>query len=81
MENFGMAMLWYWTAYLLVTAVGILHTIFNITVLHMKSMKDSPGMGEDTKKQSPGILYITLLYSQFLPGCTSGGWKPSRYPM
>ena len=39
-------MLYYWIAYFIVTAIGILHTIFNIVVLHMKSMKDSPGMGD-----------------------------------
>lgn len=66
MENFGMAMLWYWTAYLLVTAVGILHTIFNITVLHMKSMKDSPGMGEGYEKTKPWHpLYNITLFPIF----------------
>ena len=46
MTNFGFSMLYYWIAYFIVTAIGILHTIFNIVVLHMKSMKDSPGMGD-----------------------------------
>lgn len=50
MENFGHSMLWYWLAYAIVTGIGILHTIFNIVVLHMKSMKDSPGMGEGYEK-------------------------------
>lgn len=46
MTNFGFSMLYYWIAYFIVTAIGILHTIFYIVVLHMKSMKDSPGMGD-----------------------------------
>ena len=28
MDNFGFSMLWYWAAYLIVTAIGVLHTIF-----------------------------------------------------
>ena len=43
MQNFGMSMLWFWICYVLVTLVGILHTIFNIYVLHMKPM-DAHGM-------------------------------------
>ena len=46
MQNFWLSMLWFWVCYIIVTAIGIGHTIFNIAVLHMKSMKDSPGMGE-----------------------------------
>ena len=45
MQNFGMSMLWFWIAYVCVTVIGILHTVFNIYVLHMKPM-DSRGMGE-----------------------------------
>ena len=45
MQNFGMSMLWFWLAYVCVTGIGILHTIFNIYVLHMKPM-DSKGMDE-----------------------------------
>ena len=46
MENFGASMLWYWIAYFIVTSIGVLHTIFNIVVLHMKSMKESGGKGK-----------------------------------
>ncbi len=53
MQNFGMSMLWFWIAYIVVTLIGIGHTIFNIVVLHMKSMKDSPGMGEGYEKTKP----------------------------
>ena len=66
MERFGFSMLWYWLAYFIVTAIGILHTIFNIVVLHMKSMKDSPGMGdgyEATKPWHP--LYNILIFPIF----------------
>ena len=45
MQNFGSSILWYCAADFIVTLIGMLHTIFNIYVLHMKSMKDSPGMG------------------------------------
>ena len=44
MQNFGMSMLWFWIAYVCVTVIGILHTVFNIYVLRMKPM-DSKGMG------------------------------------
>ena len=44
MQNFGMSMLWFWLAYVCVTGIGILNTVFNIYVLRMKPM-DSKGMG------------------------------------
>lgn len=58
-------MLWFWTCYAAVTAVGILHTIFNIYVLHMKPMDgDSMGEGyECTKPWHP--LYNIILFSVF----------------
>ena len=46
MQNFGLSMLWFWLSYIIVTMIGIGHTVINIVVLHMKSMKDSPGMGQ-----------------------------------
>ena len=46
MERFGLSMICFWVCYILVTWIGVAHTIFNIKVLHMKSMKESPGMGE-----------------------------------
>ena len=42
MERFGFSMLWYWVAYFIVTGIGVLHTVFNITLLHMGSMKEGP---------------------------------------
>ena len=66
MRNFGMSMLWFWLAYLIVTLIGIGHTIFNITVLHCKSMKDSPGMGEGYEKTKPWHpLYNIVIFSLF----------------
>ncbi|MCI6603267.1 MAG: hypothetical protein MSC43_03625 [Clostridiales bacterium] len=66
MQNFGMSMLWFWTAYLIVTLIGIGHTVFNITVLHMKSMKDGPGMGEGYEKTKPWHpLYNIIVFSLF----------------
>lgn len=66
MQNFGMSMLWFWLAYLIVTLIGIGHTLFNIVVLHMKSMKDSPGMGEGYEKTKPWHpLYNIVIFSLF----------------
>lgn len=66
MENFGASMLWYWIAYFIVTSIGVLHTIFNIVVLHMKSMKDSPGMGEGYEKTKPWHpLYNIIIFPLF----------------
>ena len=64
MRNFGMSMLWFWVAYIVVTLIGIGHTIFNITVLHMKSMKDGPGMGEGYERTKPWHpLYSIVIFS------------------
>lgn len=66
MENFGFSMLWYFTAYFVVTGIGVLHTIFNITVLHMKSMKDSQRMGEGYEKTKPWHpLYNIIIFPLF----------------
>lgn len=55
-------MLWFWTAYILVTCVGILHCVFNIMVLKMKPM-DEHGMGEGYEKTKPWHpLYNLVLY-------------------
>ena len=66
MQNFGFSMLWYWVAYIIVILIGMLHTIFNICVLHMKSMKESPGMGEGYEKTKPWHpLYNIILFTLF----------------
>lgn len=66
MDNFGFSMLWYWIAYIIVTSIGVLHTIFNIVVLHKKSMKDSPGMGEGYEKTKPWHpLYNIIIFPIF----------------
>lgn len=66
MKQFGMSMLYFWICYILVTLVGILHTIFNICVLHMKSMKDGPGMGEGYERTKPWHpLYNIILFTLF----------------
>lgn len=50
MQNFGLSMLFFWVCYILVTLVGVLHTVFNIYVLHMKPMDDkSMGEGYENK--------------------------------
>lgn len=66
MEHLGFSLLWYWVAYIIVTAIGILHTIFNITVLHMKNMKESEGMGEGYEKTKPWHpLYNIIIFPIF----------------
>ncbi len=66
MQNFGMSMLWFWLGYIVVTWIGIGHTIFNIKVRHMKSMKESPGMGEGYEKTKPWHpLYNIIIFSLF----------------
>lgn len=66
MKNFGYSMLWFWIAYIIVTNIGVLHTIFNIKVLHMKSMKESPGMGEGYEKTKPWHpLYNVVIFPIF----------------
>ena len=66
MENLGFSMLWSWLAYFIVTGIGVLHTIFNIAVLHMKSMKESDGMGEGYEKTKPWHpLYNIIVFPIF----------------
>ena len=65
-KDFGMSLLWYWLGYVVVTSVGIAHTIFNILVLHMSSMAKGPGLGqgyEATKSWHP--LYNIILFTLF----------------
>ncbi len=58
-------MLWFWVCYILVTVVGILHTVFNIYVLKMKPMNET-GMGEGYEKTKPWHpLYNIILFSLF----------------
>ena len=66
MQNLGMSLLCLGVCYVLVTWVGIGHTIFNIKVLHMKSMKEGPGMGEGYEKTKPWHpLYNIILFPLF----------------
>ncbi len=59
--------------YVIVTWIGIGHTVFNIKVLHMKSMKESPGMGEGYEKTKPwhplyNIIFFTLFGWIYITG-------------
>ena len=66
MEKFGFSMLWYWVAYFIVTNLGVLHTIFNIKVLKMKSIKESSGMGEGYERTKPWHpLYNIIIFPIF----------------
>lgn len=65
MQNFGLSMLLFWICYILVTLVGVLHTIFNIYVLHMKPMDDK-SMGEGYERTKPWHpLYNIILFTIF----------------
>lgn len=65
MQNFGLSMLLFFICYIIVTAVGMLHTIFNIYILHMSPM-DNNGMGEGYEKTKPWHpMYNIILFSLF----------------
>jgi hypothetical protein len=79
MKNFGMSMLWFWAAYVSVTIIGIVHTVFNIYVLHMKPM-DEKSMGEGYEKTKPWHpLYNIILFSLFGWLYMRGVAEPSLY--
>ena len=65
-KDIGMSLLWYAISYVVVTWIGIGHTIFNILVLGMSGMSEGPclGMGyEMTKPWHP--LYNIILFTLF----------------
>lgn len=65
MQDFPRSMLMFWICYILVTLVGIGHTVFNIYVRHMKPM-DEHSMGEGYEKTKPWHpLYNILLFTLF----------------
>jgi len=65
MQNIGLAILWFFICYIIVTAVGMIHTVFNIYVLHMKPI-DENSMGEGYEKTKPWHpLYNIILFSVF----------------
>ena len=65
MQNFGYSMFMFWICYILVTCVGIGHTVFNIYVLHMKPM-DADSMGEGYERTKPWHpLYNIVLFTLF----------------
>lgn len=64
--NVGMLFLWLLVGYVVVTWVGIGHTVFNIKVLHMQSMKESEGLGEGYEKTKPWHpLYNIIIFPIF----------------
>ncbi|SFI03187.1 hypothetical protein SAMN04487830_11871 [Pseudobutyrivibrio sp. OR37] len=64
--NYGMLILWLLIGYIIVTWVGFGHTVFNIKVLHMKSMKESDGLGEAYEKTKPWHpLYNIIIFPIF----------------
>jgi len=65
MRNLGISVLWFWICYIVVTTVGIMHTIFNIYVRKMGAM-DTKGMGEGYEKTKPWHpLYNIVFFSVF----------------
>ncbi len=74
MERLGSSLLWYALAYAVVTCIGILHTVYNIYVLHMGSMIEGPGMGEGYERTKPwhplyNILVFPICAWAYLRGC------------
>ena len=66
MQNIGMSMVWYWLCYTVVTMVGVAHTVFNIKVLHMKTMKEGPVLGEGYEKtRAWHPLYNIIIFPIF----------------
>lgn len=66
MGNLLVSVLFYLAAYIVVTVIGIVHTIFNIKAKNYKSMKDSPGMGEAYEKTKPfHPLYNLTIFPLF----------------
>ena len=64
--NIGMLFLWLLIAYIIVTWIGVGHTVFNSKVLHMKSMKESEGLGEAYEKTKPWHpLYNFIIFPIF----------------
>jgi hypothetical protein len=54
--NFGLFMLWYWVAYIVVTLIGIGHTIFNWKVLKF-----------EIKKTKVTSMYDIIPYAKTVP--------------
>ena len=46
MEKIGFSLLYFFIGCVIITWIGFIHTVFNIKVLHMKSMKESGGKGK-----------------------------------
>ena len=66
MQNVLLSLLYFYLAYVVVTLIGILHTIFNVKVLHMKNMKQSKGMGEAYEATKPWHpLYNLIIFPIF----------------
>ena len=62
----GALLWWLLVGYVIVTWIGIGHTIFNMKVLHMKSMKESEGLGEAYEKTKPWHpLYNIIIFPIF----------------
>ena len=65
-KDIVMSLIWYWISYVVVTSVGIAHTIFNILVLHMSSMAEGPGLGQGYEMTKPWHpLYNIILFTVF----------------
>ena len=62
MQHFEYSMLWFWIGYIVVTLIGVCHTVVNIVVFHMKPMDDR-SMGEGYEKTKPfHPLYNLLIF-------------------
>lgn len=78
-HRIGLSLLCYGAAYFIVTLMGVLHTCYNILVLHMSSMKEGPGMGEGYERTKPwhplyNIVVFPLFALLYLRGAGVVSW-------
>ena len=67
--NLGLSMIWFWAAYVLVSIIGVMHTVFNWKVLKMEIPKDvevKPSQVPAYIKTKPfHVLYNILIFPVF----------------
>lgn len=67
--SFGLSMLWFWAAYLVVTLVGILHTVYNWKVLKLEApegVQVKPSQVPAYTRTIPfHVLYNIVLFPAF----------------
>ena len=65
MEKIGISLLYFFIGYAVITWIGFIHTVFNIKVLHMKSMKESGGKGKGLGEAYNKTLAFIIQFDYF----------------